>query len=151
VACAVIRERDIGIDVENAMRRGRHLKVAERFFGDAELRVIRALAPDRQQRRFLEFWTLKEAYLKARGSGISLPLRGLQFEIGEGPSPRIRIGFDPALVRDDPAGWQFSLHHPTEIHTLAVAIRRREGRDRVIRLFEGAPGVQAAGSEIVVR
>ena len=151
VACAVARGRDIGVDVENAARRGRHLEIAERFFGEAELDAIRALPPDQQKRRFLEVWTLKEAYLKARGSGISISLRGFQFQISEGAAARIRIGFDPALVRDDPESWQFALHHPTAIHTLALAIRRQTGRDLTIRLFEGVPETDAAGSEIAFR
>lgn len=138
VACAVTREAQIGVDVESGARRGRLLKVAERFFGESELRALRALAPEQQKRRFLEYWTLKEAYLKARGSGISLPLRGFQFEIHEGRR-EIRVAFDPELVRDEPERWQFSLQHPTDSHTLAVAIHRPGGRDFAVRIFEGVP------------
>jgi 4'-phosphopantetheinyl transferase len=137
VACAVIRELDIGVDVESTARRVRHRDLAERFFGEGELRALRALAPEEQAGRFLELWTLKEAYLKAGGRGISIPLRSFQFELSDSDPPRIR--FDPAVLRDDAASWQFALHHPTRTHTLALAIRRPDRRQMAIRLFEGFP------------
>jgi len=143
VACAVIRELDIGVDVESAARRVRHRDLAERFFGEGEVRALRALEPEKQAGRFLELWTLKEAYLKARGRGISVSLRGFQFQLSDADPPRIR--FDPALVRDDAASWQFALRHLTPIHTLALAIRRPDRRRAAIRLFEGFPEIGSAG------
>jgi 4'-phosphopantetheinyl transferase len=142
VACAVIRELDIGVDVESAARRLRHRDLAERFFGESELEALQALPPEGSRRRFFELWTLKEAYLKARGLGISVPLRSLQFRLSDSDPPL--ISFDPARVRDDAASWQFALHRPTETHTLAVAIRRPDRREIRIRLFEGSPTVTGA-------
>jgi 4'-phosphopantetheinyl transferase len=137
VACAVIRELEIGIDVESPARRVRHREVAERFFGENEVKALLALAPERQLARFLDLWTLKEAYLKAAGRGISIPLSSFQFRISGEESPRIQ--FDPELLSDDPASWQFSLHHPGHGHTLALAIRRPDRLRVGIRLFEGFP------------
>jgi 4'-phosphopantetheinyl transferase len=134
VAFAVTREHDVGVDVENRTRRLRHRELSERFFGAAEVEALRALAPEERPRRFLEVWTLKEAYLKARGLGISVPLRGFQFQLSDSASPRIR--FDPALLCDDPESWQFALHRPTEIHTLALAICRPGRPEMTIRFFE---------------
>lgn len=137
VACAVIRELDIGVDVENAARRVRHHDLAERFFGEAEIEALRAVAPEKRKGRFLEVWTLKEAYLKAGGRGISIPLRSFQFHLSDSDPPG--ISFDPAVLRDDPASWQFSLHHPTPDHTLALAIRRPDRRNKAVRFFDGVP------------
>ena len=134
VACAVTRDLDIGVDVENRARRLRHRDLSERFFGEAEVEALRALAPEERARRFLELWTLKEAYLKARGLGISIPLRGFQFQLSDSAPPRIR--FDPALLCDDPESWQFALHRPTQTHTLALAICRPDRRERTVRFFE---------------
>jgi 4'-phosphopantetheinyl transferase len=134
VAFAVARELDIGVDVESATRRVRHRALVERFFGEDEVRAFRALAPERQAARFLELWTLKEAYLKARGRGISIPLRGFQLRLSDADSPR--ISFDPARVCDDASNWQLALYHPNRTHTLALAIRRPDRRDLVIRLFD---------------
>jgi 4'-phosphopantetheinyl transferase len=135
VACAVIRELDVGVDVESTTRRVRHRDLAERFFGKDEVRAFRALAPERQAARFLELWTLKEAYLKARGRGISISLRGFQFRLSDADPPR--ISFDPARVCDDASSWQLALYYPNRSHTLALAIRRPDRRDLVIRLFDG--------------
>jgi 4'-phosphopantetheinyl transferase len=137
VVCAVIRELDIGVDVECTTRRRRHEEIAERFFGAAEVEALRALPAQERKARFLEIWTLKEAYLKAGGSGITIPLRSFQFHLSESAPPR--ISFDPARLRDDPAAWQFSLHRPTPIHTLALAIRDPDGGGIGVRLFDGFP------------
>ncbi len=137
VTCAVVRELEIGVDVERAGRRVRHREVAQRFFGEDEVRALRALAPEDQLARFLELWTLREAYLKAAGRGISIPLRSFQFLISGAGPPAIQ--FDPALLSDDPASWQFFLHHPGRTHTLALAIRRPDRRRVGIRLFDGFP------------
>ena len=139
----MVRALDIGVDVESAARRVRHRDLAERFFGEGEVSALRALEPEKRAGRFLELWTLKEAYLKARGRGISVPLRGFQFQLSDADPPRIR--FDPALVGEDAASWQFALHHPTRIHTLALAVRRPDRRQITIRVFEGVPQIAAAG------
>lgn len=136
--CAVVREVDIGVDVESAARRVRHREVAERFFGEDEVKALEALAPEERAGRFLELWTLKEAYLKARGSGISIPLRSFQLRVSDQGPPRIR--FDPAVLCDDASSWQLSLHHPSRTHTLALAIRRPDRRRMAVRFFEGIPG-----------
>jgi 4'-phosphopantetheinyl transferase len=137
VACAVIRELDIGVDVESSARRLRHRDLAQRFFGEAEVAALEALPPEQRRQRFLEIWTLKEAYLKARGCGISIPLRSFQFQLSNCEPPRIR--FDTAAVGDDAASWQFALHRPTRTHTLAVAICRGDRGDIAIRLLQGVP------------
>ena len=134
VAFAVTRELDVGVDVENRARRLRHRELSERFFGEAEVEALQALASGERAQRFLELWTLKEAYLKARGLGISVPLRGFQFQLSDSAPPRIR--FDTALLCDDPESWQFALHRPTQIHTLALAICRPGRPEMTIRFFE---------------
>jgi 4'-phosphopantetheinyl transferase len=136
VACAVIRGLPIGVDLESSFRQLRHRELAERFFGEDEVKALRALAPERQAARFLELWTLKEAYLKAVGRGISVPLRGFQFQLCEADPPRIH--FDPALSSDDAASWQFALRRPGGLHTLALAIRCPGRSPIAIRLFDVA-------------
>ena len=101
------------------------------------MEALQALVQEEREQRFLELWTLKEAYLKARGLGISVPLRGFQFQLSDSVPPRIR--FDPALLCDDPESWQFALHRPTQTHTLALAICRPDRREMAIRFFEGEP------------
>jgi 4'-phosphopantetheinyl transferase len=118
-ACAVAQRNDLGLDVEAAARVTRHLAVAERFFSRREAAELRGLPESRQAARFLDYWTLKEAYIKARGLGLGLPLDAFTFRVGDGP-PRIEFERD---LEDDADDWQFFLTSPTSHHRLAVALR----------------------------
>jgi len=126
IALAVILERDIGVDVENTDRRGGTLEVARRFFSAAEAEALGRLPPEEQRARFFDLWTLKEAYIKARGMGLSIPLDRFSFHLE--PAKTLRISFDRSLD-DDPAAWQFEQYAPTASHRIAVAIRRERGPD----------------------
>ena len=126
VALGVALERDIGVDVENTGRRGGTVEVAERFFSASEAEALGGLPPDEQRGRFFDLWTLKEAYVKARGWGLSIPLDRFSFHLE--PAKPIRICFDSPL-EDDPDAWQFAQYAPTSLHKIAVAIRRESGPD----------------------
>lgn len=134
VACAVARISEIGVDVEDTSRRLER-DLARRFFSAAEADALDALPPPARAARFFEYWTLKEAYIKARGLGFSLPLHTFTMRIEEGQPPRIRFA-DPA--HDAADTWQFAQFRPTARHALAVAVRRR-GSDRTIRIAEFVP------------
>jgi len=93
VACLIAPSQESGIDVENVERPGETIEVADRYFSCFESAALRALPVEAQHRRFFEYWTLKEAYIKARGLGLSLPLEQFSFHI-EADRP-VRISFDP--------------------------------------------------------
>jgi 4'-phosphopantetheinyl transferase len=120
IACAVTVGREVGVDVECTNRRV-FPDVPERFFSPREVADLRALPVDEQELVFFDYWTLKEAYIKARGLGLALPLRHFSFIRGAGAAPT--IVFAPVL-HDDPASWQFAQFWPTTEHRLAVAVRR---------------------------
>ena len=120
VACALTVGREIGVDVENIRRRVTH-DVAQRFFSPREVADLRALPGDEQEVVFFDYWTLKEAYIKARGLGLALPLNQFTFLRTPGQAPTIE--FAPEL-HDAAASWQFAQFWPTPTHRMAVAIRR---------------------------
>jgi len=130
VVCAFAREPEIGVDVEDASR-AVDLDVARRFFSAEEADALEALPEPERPARFFDYWTLKEAYIKARGMGLSLPLDGFSMQL-DASRPGIR--FTPA-IDDDAATWQFVRLRPTPQHVLAVAVRRRGG-DRAIDVRE---------------
>jgi 4'-phosphopantetheinyl transferase len=72
--CAVARGRDIGVDVERVRTDVEVDLIAERFFSQREIAAFRLLPPERKLTAFLTCWVRKEAYLKARGDGLSLSL-----------------------------------------------------------------------------
>jgi 4'-phosphopantetheinyl transferase len=119
VACAVARAVELGVDVE-CLRRKAPLEVAERFFAPVEVAALRALPERVRQRRFFDYWTLKESYVKARGLGLTLPLEKFAILLDERSA---RIEIDPSLG-DDGASWQLVRLEPTREHVLSLCVRR---------------------------
>ena len=120
VVCAVVWERDIGVDAEGIPPIA-PLDVADTHFAPVERAALRALPPADQARRFVEIWTLKEAYVKARGLGLSLALDGFAFHLRPGEPPRLTIDVQ---LSDDAASWQLALFTPTPEHCAALCVRR---------------------------
>jgi 4'-phosphopantetheinyl transferase len=126
---AVTRERRIGVDVERIRPDFATLQIAERFFAPGEVARLRAVSPALQAQAFFDCWTRKEAFIKARGEGLSLPLD--QFEVTLGP------GVKPAITRadDDPQAsqhWTLRELHPAANYAGAVAV---EGQNLQFRLW----------------
>lgn len=118
VACAIAREGDIGIDVETIDRVADDSDVARRYFSASEAAAIERCAPDARRMRFIELWTLKEAYIKAVGEGLSRPLDSFAFEFEEDDTLRFHAS---GAARGE--SWRFALFAPSPRHRLAVAIR----------------------------
>ena len=136
IACAVTIGREVGVDVEHVGRRLTH-DVPARFFAPREIADLNAVPQSERQKAFFDYWTLKEAYIKARGLGLALPLADFAFQLS--PSGAPAISFEPSLP-DDPATWQFAQDWPTPQHRLAVAVRRT-GTDLAIRIRPVVPQV----------
>lgn len=117
VACAVSGHEAVGVDVETVSRRVAPLSTAQRFFAPEEVETLRGLPEADAIQRFFDYWTLKEAYLKARGFGLNLPLDGFAMRVSQ---KAIEISFKPDIA-DDPNGWCFSLSSPSPSHRLAIA------------------------------
>ncbi|MDI1450260.1 4'-phosphopantetheinyl transferase superfamily protein [Polyangium sp. 6x1] len=137
VACLVARDREVGLDVEDTHRRGETVSIADRFFSPFESAALRRLPVHHQRDRFFDYWTLKEAYIKARGMGLAIPLDHFSYHLDEGGP--IRISFEPEL-RDDPSRWQFSLTSLGGRHRVATAIERRPGEGTIaVEMFRCLP------------
>jgi 4'-phosphopantetheinyl transferase len=117
VACVVSQHEAVGIDVETVSRRVAPLSTALRFFAPEEVETLRELPEPAAIERFFDYWTLKEAYLKARGFGLNLPLDAFAMQVSQ---EAIEISFKPDIA-DDPSGWRFSLSSPSPSHRLAIA------------------------------
>jgi len=115
VAMAVCRHARVGIDVEKMDRAP--LDVAERYFSAAEIAQLRALPAEEQSRHFLRLWTLKEAYLKAIGTGLAGGLDRMSMIFGSDDEFRFESADD-----GDAARWQFSQFEIGREHVLALAV-----------------------------
>jgi 4'-phosphopantetheinyl transferase len=122
--CVVVaRHEAVGVDVEWIARPGETVAVAHRYFAPAELAALAALPEALQRDAFFDFWTLKEAYIKARGRGLGIPLRQFAFTRAE----PLSVAFD-ATLGDDPARWDFVRFDPSPGHRIALALGRVGGR-----------------------
>jgi 4'-phosphopantetheinyl transferase len=77
VVCAVAVGRPVGVDIERERDDLGLLDLAHRFFCPNEIQRLEAGPPERTVRLFFTYWTLKEAYLKAEGSGLGLDLTAM--------------------------------------------------------------------------
>ena len=134
VACAVARDASVGIDVERLAPVSWQSAIAARHFSTEENQILARSAPGEADTRFIEIWTLKEAYLKALGAGLNAPLCtfGFSFEHLEG----LRI----TGAVDDQDAWRFLLVAPAPDVRLAIAVRTNNSAEPWTVTFRGPNG-----------
>jgi 4'-phosphopantetheinyl transferase len=139
VVCALATGREVGVDVEDLERPPTDPRMVPRYCAPAEAADIEAQGAAWRE-RFLQYWTLKEAYLKARGLGIALPLREICFELRPNG---VRITFLGSLAGTS-TDWVFQLSHPTARHLVAIAASRSDGVAPAITIEQYRPGALAS-------
>jgi 4'-phosphopantetheinyl transferase len=82
VLVAICRGRAVGVDIEKVREDVNPQEIAARFFSLAEQRALMSLAKAEQRQAFFRCWTRKEAFLKARGHGLSFPLERFDVSMG---------------------------------------------------------------------
>jgi 4'-phosphopantetheinyl transferase len=108
VACAVCLEVDCGVDVERVNRVGDLDGVARRVFSESERADLNRLEGRARQGRFTDYWSLKEAYIKARGTGFQLAPRTFSIRLGDATGNSCSLEFGENF--DDCAkDWQLAL------------------------------------------
>ena len=96
VALAFAWNRRIGVDVERMRGDVAVEPIAERFFSSNEREGLRALSPPERVSAFFRCWTRKEAYVKAVGTGLGLPLRDFDVSLAPGqPAALLATRPDP--------------------------------------------------------
>jgi 4'-phosphopantetheinyl transferase len=119
VLCALGTGRRIGVDLACARPGPADDAVARALFAPGEIAGLRALPPEARGPAFHRCWTRKEAYVKARGEGLALPLDA--FEVSLAPerwTTLVRCALEPAA----PARWAFLLLEPFAGYVGSVAI-----------------------------
>lgn len=116
---------EVGVDVEKTTRKVRAAALAERYFSDTEAAQLLALPRALQRQRFLDLWTLKEAYIKACGMGLAIALRSFSFTLVDA---QIDIAFAPQR-QDDAARWQFWQLLGSEEYLVSLALADASSRN----------------------
>jgi 4'-phosphopantetheinyl transferase len=108
--CLVDHGAEVGVDVEPLARAAEIAKLAAHVFSPAEQAQLAGLSDAERLDRGLSLWVLKEAYVKARGLGLAVPLKGFSLLFG-GPE-RIRLVIESgshSALHDSPDRWRFCL------------------------------------------
>jgi 4'-phosphopantetheinyl transferase len=107
---AVAKDREVGVDLERIRRDFPCEEMADRFFSKRERDMLRTLPKPARTEAFFNYWTRKEAYVKARGGGLSLPLD--DFSVSAAPNA---AGIFPETGSAPKEGthwssWAFAIH-----------------------------------------
>jgi 4'-phosphopantetheinyl transferase len=140
---AITCDREIGIDLERVRPVAEAEQFAARFFSAQENGVFRTLPVGLKREGFFTCWTRKEAYIKARGEGLSLPLD--QFDVSLIPDEPAKL----VSTRGDPReAWRWSLRElmPGPGYVAALAV---EGRDWRLVCWQFPEPGQYAGTRSV--
>jgi len=121
VACAIVQKQMVGIDVENMHSQVNAAELATRILSPVEQAAFAKVPAHQQTQRFLEYWTLKEAYIKARGMGLSLALDGFSWQFGP---QGLTLDFSNK-VPDNAKYWQGWLLAPSQQHRGAVLVQKQ--------------------------
>jgi 4'-phosphopantetheinyl transferase len=128
---AITRGREVGVDVERIRPKVAQEKIAERFFSPREVTLLRALPAPLQATAFFACWTRKEAYIKATGEGLTLPLDQFDVSLVPGePAALLRTAWDP----QEAARWALQDLAPAPGYRAAVAVA---GHDWCLTCWDG--------------
>lgn len=127
---AVTCGREVGIDLEKLRPDLADGQIAERFFSAQEVRRLRELPRQQQGEAFFNCWTRKEAYIKARGEGLSMPLDSFDVSLVPGePAELLDTRGDP----QEASRWSLRELFPASGFVAAVAV---EGSDWRLRCLQ---------------
>jgi 4'-phosphopantetheinyl transferase len=120
---AITCGREVGVDIEYLHRTIAYEEIAERFFSAHERASLRAVPAEVKHQAFFNCWTRKEAYIKAHGEGLSLPLDQFDVSLTPGePAALLATRGDPRDARR----WSLQAVAPDPGYVAALAI---EGQD----------------------
>lgn len=116
---AVTRGREIGVDVELIRADVPCFEIADVSFSLAELATLRSLPESLRTAGFYNCWTRKEAYVKARGEGLSFPLQQFDVSLAPGAAAKLlRVGDDD----NDVDRWTLQEIPTSENYIAALAV-----------------------------
>jgi len=126
-ACVVTRRIRCGVDAEHVGRDNKLMPIARRMFSEIELETLRDKTDAEMRQRFFYYWTLREAYVKAKGTGLGGSSKAFHFRIDEqaGTDTCMTAGIEfvddrKKNIADE---WQFEIFQHDANHVMAVALK----------------------------
>lgn len=110
---AVTHGREVGVDIEYVKEDFAFQEIAERFFTAREVAAMRGLPASLQRPAFFKCWTSKEAFLKAKGTGLSGALDEVEIALG---------GDGQVRITADVPGWSLSELEPIDGYEAALVV-----------------------------
>jgi 4'-phosphopantetheinyl transferase len=126
---AVAHLREVGIDIERIEPNFAEDGIAEKFFSRNEVTKLRSLPTGARPQAFFNCWTRKEAYVKARGAGLQIPLEN--FDVTLAPDEQA------AFLSKGEFGWSLRALQVDPGHAAAIAV---EGKDWQIGMWRWQSG-----------
>ena len=120
---AVTRNKNIGIDIESIRNDVSPEQVAQQFFSQNEISSLEKVDISKRSELFFQYWTRKEALVKAMGEGVSFPLEQIDVSKVDGKalSP-IRL----LNTGTDVSDWHIQDLFPAEGYTAAFAVKESD-------------------------
>lgn len=139
VVVGVTRQHALGVDIEDWTGRSVTTSLARHCFTADEFSALMAAPAPSFQDHFFQYWTFKEAYIKARGMGLSIPLDRFSFHY---PCQATVVMTAAPDIDPDASAWHFEQFRPSPRHLLAVCSNLRpDGCPPRIRLRQVVPTV----------
>jgi 4'-phosphopantetheinyl transferase len=141
VVLAFARGRQVGVDVELMRSDLPFWDMAKRFFSSSEMEGLQSQPPDGQMEYFFGIWARKEAYVKGRGRGFTIPSESFSVTLGDD---------EPTLVDDrksssTPGRWWTAGFDVAAGYAAAIAAEGNEWRMRCHDLGEVLRSDASAG------
>jgi 4'-phosphopantetheinyl transferase len=138
LACAVTAGSAVGVDLEHCASGRDLLKLARRFFLAHEVAVLEACCASERVGRFYDYWTLKEAAIKARGDalGPGLETTGFNLSFPPGNGGKISVGAIAPYPPGENALAHYCLLRPMADYRLATCWLREEAERPKLSLFQ---------------
>jgi 4'-phosphopantetheinyl transferase len=121
----------VGCDIESLNQPSLEVDIARHFFTHEESEDILNCLPAHQVERLLTYWTLKEAYIKAEGQGLSMGLDTFYFSLQENQPPRLIL---KSGAQQSSAAWQFKQMMLSEHYLFSLAIEPKYAADMDIEI-----------------
>jgi 4'-phosphopantetheinyl transferase len=119
---AVTLAHDVGVDIEHLRSMPDYEQIATRFFSTNEQRALLSLPPHQQEKAFFTCWTRKEAYIKAIGHGLMMPLD--QFDVSLAPNQPAAL-LEIRAEMQEVSDWSLRALHPTPGYVAALVVASR--------------------------